>query len=285
MNCFVIGGTGTVGALVVGRLASLGHRVHVATRDPARIGALPEGGRAVAFQLERVSAADFAGVDRVFCMVPRGVALSRDQEASLVSALSGARVTRVVLMTGLGVDRALGSPLHRLEGALRQSGLAHAIVRPNYIFQNLCAGVLREGIVRRDEIAVPVGDGLISFVDARDVADVAAAALLDDRTGDPAFDLTGPAAVSHGDLATAIGRAVGRAIRYRPLSDDEARVELAAAGMPSHAIEARLGFLALARRGLFASVSTDVERVLGRPPRGLASFAADHVLSWSKETP
>jgi uncharacterized protein YbjT (DUF2867 family) len=188
-------------------------------------------------------------------------------------------------MTGLGVDRAVGSPLHRLEEALRQIAIPHAIVRPNYMFQNLSGGALREGIVHRDEIALPAGDARISFVDARDVGEVAAHALLDDREDQVALDLTGPAAISYSDIAAAIGRAVQRPVRYRGLSDDEARAELSAAGMASDAIEARLGFLALAKRGLLAAVTNDVERSLGRAPRTLESFVADHVPAWSKEAP
>ena len=98
-----------------------------------------------------------------------------------------------------------------------------------------------------------------------------------------AFDLTGPAAVGYADIATAIGGVVGRSIRYRSLSDDEARAELSAAGLAPEAIEARLGFAALARRGLLAAVTADVSRVLGRVPTGLGRFVADHASSWSPE--
>lgn len=283
MRCLVIGGTGTVGVLVARRLATLGHQVVVGTREPSRARELPRGATAVAFHLQEPSAAALAGVERAFCLVPRGVALSSGQELALLASLAAARVARVVLMTGLGVDRAVGSPLHRLEGALRHSGLPHAIVRPNYLFQNFCSGVLWEGIVRRDEVAVAAGEARISFVDARDVAAVAAAALLDDREPHQALDLTGPAAVSHEEIAAAIGRAAGRTIRHRPLTEDQARVELAAAGLGSQAIEARLGFLALARRGWFAPVRPDVERVLGQAPRSLEAFAADHAATWRRE--
>lgn len=282
MNCFVIGGTGMVGALVVERLAAGGHEVRVGTRAPARLGDLPGRVVGAAFQLQRASAEDFAGMDCVFCMIPRGVVLSEDEQGSLCAALSTAGVARVVLMTGLGVDRTPDTPLRRLEVALGRTGVALSIVRPTSMFQNLCAGALREGLARRDEIAQPAGDARISFVDARDVADVATT-LLVDRRDDAAFDLTGAAAYGYEDLAAALGRALQRPIRYRPLADDGARIELAAAGLSEAAIEARFAFLSLARRGVFSGVTPDVERVLGRPPRTIDDFVTDHVAAWRKE--
>lgn len=280
MTCLVIGGTGTVGRHVVSRLAALGHPVVVATREPARV--VPPV-RARALQLEDLTATSFAGVERVFCMVPRALTAAREHHAALVAALAAAGVARVVLMTGFGVDRAVGSPLHALEDAIRNRGIPHAFVRPNYLFQSFAAGGLREGIARRDEVVAGVGDGRISFVDARDVGEVAAAALLDDREPARAFELTGPAAVAHAEIADAIGRAAGRVIHYRPQSEADVRAELAAAGHAPSAIAARLGFLALARDGQLARVTDDVARVLGRPPRTLEDFAADHRDAWRSE--
>lgn len=285
MDCFVIGGTGTVGASLVRRLAALGHCVRVGTRRPEHVGKLPAQARAVVFDLDLVRDADFVGVDRVFCMVPRGVASTPERGAQLFLTLRRAGVAHVVLMTGLGVDKAVGSPMQRFEASLRESRLPHTIVRPNYIFHNFCAGPLREGIVRRDEIAVAVGDARVAFVDARDIAEVAAAALIDDVWAGRAFDLTGPSAVSHAEIAAAIARAVQRPILFRALSDAEARIELAAAGLPPERIEARLSFLAIARRGLLAEVSPDVQTVLGRAPRSLHTFATDHASDWLKESP
>ncbi len=140
-----------------------------------------------------------------------------------------------------------------------------------------------EGITRRDEIAQPAGSARISFVDARDVADVAVALLLEDRRAEGAFDLTGATAFTDDDVAAAIARVMQRPIRYRAPSDDEARVERDADGQTGAAIEARLGFMSVARRGVFSVVTPDAERVLGRPQRAPDAFASDQVGVWRKE--
>lgn len=284
MSILVLGGTGMVGTLVTERLLALGLHADVATREPAHARALPNGARAVRFQFEHARAEDFAGHERVFCLVPRGVTLSPEAGASFFEATVEARVARVVLMTGLGVDRAVGSMLHQLERALVASGLAHAIVRPNYVLQSFCAGPLRESLVRRSEIVVPVGDASISFVDARDVAEVAVAMLRDDRSPASALDLTGPAAITYAEIAEAMTETLGRPIHVRTLSEDDARDELARAGMARQAIETRLGLLSLARRGAFAEVTSDALRVLGHAPRTMRAFVHDYAASWREET-
>jgi uncharacterized protein YbjT (DUF2867 family) len=163
--------------------------------------------------------------------------------------------------------------------------MAFTHVRPSYFLQNFCSGPLRAGIALRDEIAVAAGDAAISFVDARDIAAVAAEALSSPRHESRAYAVTGGAAVTHAEIAEAIAEARGRPVTYRALSEDEARRALAADGLPPERIAQRLGFLAVARTGALSAVSPDVEAVLGRAPISLRAFARDHAALWRKEVP
>jgi uncharacterized protein YbjT (DUF2867 family) len=281
MRCFVIGGTGRLGAMLTDQLASRGHDVRVATRSPKRRMSLPAGASAVAFDLRAPSAAALRGVDRVFCIMPRGVALAVAEERALLAALASEDVSRVVLVTGLGVDRAPSSPLYRLEAAFAQSALAHAVLRPNYMMQNLCASPLCEAIAEEHEIALAAGDARVSYIDARDVAEVAARAMIDDAWPHGALDLTGGESVDYHQIAEAITRHLGVTIRYRSLTEDEARAELERSGTEHETIAARLGFASLTRRGAFAPVTDAVQRVLGRAPRTLDDFVREHVRCWT----
>jgi len=57
------------------------------------------------------------------------------------------------------------------------------------------------GEVRDGVLFVPAGDGKTSFVDARDVAEVAAAALTEPGHGGRAYDVTGPEALTYDEVA------------------------------------------------------------------------------------
>jgi len=285
MELLVIGATGTVGRHMVPLLARRGASVLVATRHPSAVRELPANARAVEFDFDRP--ATFAqaaqGVERAFLMLRTGEAHRYEVAQGMIAALEDAGVRHVVEMTGFGVEEDDTSPMRRVELSLEHSGMAFTHIRPNYFLQNLCSGPLRAGIVDRDEIAIAAGDARISFVDARDVAAMAVEALSSRGHEGRAYSVTGGLAVTYAEIARAIGAAIGRPVTYRALSEDEARRVLTDAGMPPPAIEQRLGFLELARRGAFSRVSPDVEKILGRAPIPLEAFALDHAASWRKE--
>lgn len=271
MNLIVIGGTGTVGSLVVERSRSRGHQVQVATR-------------ATGFDLAQPAtwARAFAGAQRALYLTPRSVREPLEVGTAVFAALRTAGVERVVHLTGLGVDRAVGTPLERLERALEQSGLAFTHVRPNSFMQNFSLDPARRDIAERDELAAAAGDARISWVDARDLAEVCVAALLRDDLVGRGLDLTGPAALSHREVALALSRATGRTVQWLDLDEAATRERLLASGVPPERVAARLSFHTLARTGAFSAVSPHVEEVLGRPATPFETFAKDSAASWGR---
>ena len=278
MTVLVLGATGTIGRHLAQFLADRGVSTRLATRTPHLLRDAPRGAEAVGFNFDRPETHEpaLAGVERAFLLLRTGEPRRLEVGRSLLGSMKAAGVRHVVLLTGYGVDAHETSPMRRLELSLETSGMAHTHLRPSYFMQNFCVGALREGIVKRDEIAVAAGDAAISFIDARDIAAVAAEALSSNAHENRAYDLTGGAAVTHADIARTIGVAAGRAIGYRARTDAEARIELAAAGLPSQAIDTRLMFLAQARTGAFARTTSVVAEVTGRPPRTFDAFAQDH---------
>src|SRR5207245_9911999 len=155
--------------------------------------------------------------------------------------------------------------------ALQQSGVASTILRPHVFMQNfldIAPTIAREGRIRSAS-----GDGKIPFIDARDIAAVAAAALTAPGHEGKKYVLTGPEALGYGDVARIIGKAVGRPVEYVAESLEEARERLVRAGAPPSMIESTLALAAYQRAGgPTAEVSKTVEEILGRPPRSFAKF-------------
>ena len=71
------------------------------------------------------------------------------------------------------------------------------------------------------EVALPAGETPEPFVDADDIADVAVAALTDDRHVGQLYELTGPRLLTFADAVEEIAQATGRDIRYVPVSIEE----------------------------------------------------------------
>lgn len=274
----VTGATGTFGAAVAQILRNSGEAVRVLVRDPARF-----AGAGV-----EVAIGDFAdpasldaalsGIDRVFLASfdrPEMPALQRN----LLVAAHRRGVRHVARISTLGVDNprfgAIMAGHAEGERQLEQTDLAFTHLRPSWVLQNFLPSSAATP-VRDGKIRLPAGQGRVGFVDARDVAAVAAAALTEPGHEGRAYELTGPDAHTHAELAEALSAAAGRDIAYEDLAPQVYRDELAAAGWPPASIESMDMLFADMRAGGDALLTEDVARVTGRPPLGIHDFARDH---------
>lgn len=267
----VFAANGNVGQPLVAALLAKGEQVKAASRTGTAVG----GAQGVALDIDDPStlARAFEGVDRVFLLAPTG---SLDITGRLLPVIeaAAARKAKVVLMTALGVDADEAIPYRQVELALERSGTPFVIVRPNWFADNFHT-FWKPGI-DHGVIAVPAGDGKTSFIDTRDIAESAAAALTTDRFDGRAFNLTGPEALSYGEAAAVLSRVTGKAIAYTPVDDDGFVGILTDAGVP----EPYARFLATlfhpVREGWTARVTGDVETLTGHAPRSLATYAQDN---------
>lgn len=268
----VTGATGYVGAPLVQLLQQRGVPVRAAARRPPADRA---GVTGVALDLTDPATwpGAFDGVEAVFLVRPPQLG---SVERDLLPALAAARdagVRFVVFLSLQGVERLPFTPHARVERWLRASGLRWTFLRASFFLQNLTTTHLAP--LRDGRIVVPAGDGRTAFVDTHDVAEVAAHALLHPEQAEgQAWTLTGPQALTYGEVAAVLTGVLGRPVRYTrpgPLAYvRHARREL---GMAPPLVAVTLVIYTTARLGLAAGLSGDVERVLGRPPTGVAAWA------------
>lgn len=158
-------------------------------------------------------------------------------------------------------------------------------LRPNWFMQVFATGPLRKSIRATHRLAVPAADAAISFVDARDVAAVAAHVLIHEGHHGTAYTLTGGRAVDHAEVAREVSEAAGYPVEYVPIDEDRARRVMAEGGLGPDRAERLIRFYRLVREGRAAPVTGDVTSVLGRPPVSLTRFARDHSKSWRRCVP
>jgi len=281
----VIGATGTVGRSLVAELVRADTRVRAATRDPAN--AIRRGGFAkevevVPFDLER--AGTFVGalddVDRVFLVARPGDDHADRLALPLIDVMERSGVRHVVDLSAMGAESRPSFALRKVEQRLETSSLTFTHLRPNFFMQMFIGGALLAA-VRSRAIRVPAALAKISWIDARDVASVAAAALISERVhAGRAYTLTGDQALDHAEVAAIIGEASGSDLRYEAITEDEARRVLSRAGFPPPWVERLVGFYRLVREGLAAPTSPVVRELLGRRARTFAAFAREHAAMW-----
>ncbi len=261
--------TGKVGAEVTNALMAQDRPVRIASRDVARAQALADehswrvDAVAMDFDDEASIRAVLNDVDRVFLATPHGdpervlrfVDIAEDMWVDHVVRLSG-------ISAGFGEETA-----HRLaERAIEESGLRHTFLRPNFFMQNFTtwyADDVRDGAIR-----LPAGEGRVAYIDVRDIAAVAAAALTTREHDGETYTLTGPDALTHGEVAQIFSEVLGREIGYDALAEDEADA-------------GAWRLYGMVRDGSSSAVTDDVERALGRQPTELADFVRDYAGAWA----
>ena len=253
MTTLILGGTGKTGRRVA---------QHV---DQARIAS-----RGTGFDLGDPSSWALDGVTAVYLVEPDLQAEPRLPRFVAEAVAAGAR--RLVLLSAPRAGEE-GHPLYTAERAVRESGVGWTILHPNWFAQNFSEGPWAQGI-RDGVLTLPTGDGRVPFIDAEDIAEVAAAALTGDRHDGEVYELTGPRAVSFGEAVALIARAAGREIEHVDV-DPEAFVERQTAyGVPLPVARLLTGLLTDLRDGRGADLADGVERALGRPPRSFEDFVA-----------
>jgi len=214
------------------------------------------------------------GVDRAF-LLTNSTERTEAQQIAFVEAAQAQRVGHVVYLSQLAADQQ--SPVRFLryhgavEAALRDSTVGWTSVRPNLILQAYIPFVIAQGALQ-----VPIGDAAVSVVDARDIAAVAAAALTEDGHVGKTYTVTGPAAVTHTEIATELGDAVGRTVPFERIPPEAFLAALTGAGMPEWQAEGLVEDYDHYDRGEASAVSPDVAQVTGTSPRSLRDFAHDY---------
>jgi uncharacterized protein YbjT (DUF2867 family) len=117
------------------------------------------------------------------------------------------------------------------DGAARP-GADWTILRSTWFSQNFSEGFFL-GQVQSGEVALPAGTTKEPFVDADDIADVAVAALTEKGHVEKLYELTGPRLLSFAEAVEEIAEAIGREIRYRPISVEEYATILAEQNVPA----------------------------------------------------
>jgi uncharacterized protein YbjT (DUF2867 family) len=173
-----------------------------------------------------------------------------------------------VLLSGRGEQEA-----ERAERAVQETDADVTVVRCAWFMQNFSENYMLEPI-QAGELVLPARDQLDPFVDADDIADVVVAALTDDRHIGELYELTGPRLLTFPGAVGEIAAAIGRDIRYVPVSVEEYETVMAEENVPEE-FRSFLNYLFGEILGHSAYLTDGVQRALGRPPRDFSDFVRD----------
>jgi uncharacterized protein YbjT (DUF2867 family) len=262
----VLGGTGKTGRRVVERLAA---------RDiPVRVGSR-SGEPSFDWEDKATWEPALRDVESVYVSYYPDLAVPGAFEAvrSFAECAVENGVRRLVLLSGRGEPEA-----ERAEAAVRDSGADLTILRSTWFMQNFSEDYMLEHVLS-GEIRLPAGDVPTPFLDVDDIADVAVAALTDDRHAGQLYELTGPRSLTFEEAAAELAEVTGREIRYVPVSLEEHAAEATEHGVPAEVVELLTYLFDEVVDGRNADTTDGVQRALGREPQNFRDFARDAAAS------
>ncbi|WP_446743920.1 SDR family oxidoreductase [Silvibacterium acidisoli] len=274
----VTGATGQNGSEIIGRLAAKGVQVRAMSRSgngsqdaPANVEYVPAD-----FDNEASLRKALDGVERAFLVTNSSDRVEK-QQLRFVKAATESGVQHVVYLSQL--HAALNSPCRFLhyhavvERGLARSGMAYTNLRPNLYMQGIL--MLGKSIASEGKLFAPAGDCRVSIIDVRDIASVAVAALTEPGHEGRTYDLTGPEALTHAEMAARISSAISKPVAFVDIPESEFRSALAAFHMPGWQAEGLVEDYAHYRRGEAADISGAVQEVTNNAPRNFAEFTRD----------
>jgi uncharacterized protein YbjT (DUF2867 family) len=285
-TALVTGATGNVGREVIRAARARGLGIRAAVTDEARARKVL-GSEVDVARLDYRDRSTFAcadGANALFLMRPPAIA---DVAGTLLPFVDEARrrgVEHVVFLSVAGAETNKLVPHHAVEEHLLK-GDGWTILRPGFFAQNF-GDAYRRDIVEDDRVYVPAGRGRVTFVDVRDVAEVAAMALaVPNEHERRAYTLTGPQAVGFTSAAAELTHVLGRPVRYEAASIVGYARHLRGRGMPWAQVAVQTALHVGLRFGQAERVDPTLERLLARQPRSLPDYLRDHEELWEKTQP
>jgi uncharacterized protein YbjT (DUF2867 family) len=278
------GSTGSVGLALAQLLSQRGIAYRAMVRDVAKASSLDLAG------VEWVQG-DFhdpaslrpalEGIDRVFLLAPPVEHIDQI-EATFIDIAATCGVRHIVNLSavgaGIGVPHRFGQWHGLTEKYLHESTLDFTILRPNFFMQNL---LTMTAMIQQGTLYVPAGEGKAPFVDARDIAAVAASCLTETGHEGKIYEVTGPVAIGYADIAATLSKVLGRTINYVDVPIAAAQASMLETGMPAWLVDALNELNTGLKENRFGLVTDVVSEVGHKTPIGLESFVRDHMAMFS----
>jgi len=272
-DTLVLAGTGKTGSRLAAKLAKLGLGVRTAART----------GADVRFDWDDATThrAALRGVGRLYLVAPVMRTDFADQVATFLDLAEAVGVRHVTYLSAYGIEAAPPRVAPRAVelDLIGRGAISHSILRPAWFMQNFSDTFLRpvDGV-----ITVPTADGSEAFIDAEDIAAVAAETLANpDAHAGAGYALTGPEAITVSEAAEHIAGATGKPVKHNDIDRDVWIRGSVAAGVPAEYGEMLRMLTETIASGMGSRPNDTVQQVTGAPPITFADFARRTARAWT----
>jgi len=287
----VTGSTGRPGSAVIREFVRSGRPVRALVRTPEKAAALP-----VALNVEIVhgdmlwpeTLTDaLAGVQRILMISGAGPNMLETQ-ATFIDAARNAGVAHIVKFSGgdsvdgFDPERFRSTRSHeQIQRYLQASGLAWTMLRPSQFMEVYLEEI--PTIASTGTLELPLGTARLAPVSIDDIAAVAHRVLTSSGHEGRTYSMTGPQALTMGEIAGAIADAIGKPVRYLDVSSEEKQRKWLAAGYPPQRAAAFAQLFDERRRLATSTVDLSTHRRFSVEPETFGQFAVRHAAAFRGE--
>ncbi len=285
MKTLIIGCTGKVGSNIMRGLLDEGVKVRCMTRSADKVGRLPSGveGRIADLDTPATLPPVFEGADSVFLLN----AVSQNETRQGLAAVEAAKTAGVKKIVYMSVYMPAGST-HiphfaskiPVENAVKESGIAYTILRPNNFFQNDL--MIETPIMNYGVYPLPIGSIGLNRIDVRDVAGCAVNAVMRSGFEGQTCSIHGPDTLTGEEIAKIYSRHLGRIVRYGG-NDLDAWEQQVKNIMPAWmARDLRVMYRYFQDHGMVATTDDleKTQKLLGHKSRTFEDFVKETVSAW-----
>lgn len=275
----VTGATGNIGSLIVPQLIDGGARVKVLVRNKAKAEHYANMGVELIegdFNNEVALNEAAKGVDALLAITPPGPEAVA-QGANLLKAAMNSGSPHYVRISAIGAAADAptenGKLHHESDTALMESGLTYTILRPHYFMQNFFASV--DAIKNDGNIYAGMGDGKMGTIDVRDIADSAAAILLQGGHENKIYTPTGPSSISFYDAASIMSGVLDKTVTYVPVPIEAVGEAILKAGWGEWGAQVMMDYSLAYSKGWGDFANDDVKIITGNDARSFENFVKE----------
>ncbi len=286
-NILITGANGTISTQTIPTLRQGGANIRAVIRDPAKAAPLTaQGCEVVIHDLDQpVRSNLFKGIDAALFLTAPNPNASK-QMSNLIEAAKGSHV-HVIRMSALkaAADAPTdnGRQHHQSDEELRASGLTHTILRPQFFLQNMLWNL--ETVQTTGKLPHGMGDGRLSMIDTRDVADCAAKILLEGGHEGKIYTPTGPTTITWNDVAKSLTNTLGMPVEPVPITLDQVRQGFLDMGLGDWVAKVMADYAKAYANGWGDFVTQDVKTITGKEPRSLNTFCKEVVAPMAQAIP
>jgi NAD(P)H dehydrogenase (quinone) len=273
MKIGVSGASGHLGKAVVAELLQRpgGHQVVAITRTPETV-AKPAQARLGDYDRAESLTEAYAGLDRLLIIPTLEPAPGKRaaQNVAAIDAAVRAGVKHVVFMSSAGArqeeEPALTTTYWRGEQHLIATAPAWTILRMNFYaesFAQQAQASLGQGVL------AGLAENRVAFVARGDIAGAAAGILIGDGHAGATYNATGPERLSGAERAALVAEIAGRPLAFVAITEEQLRAALTKASLPLVLVNTVISIQRAFAAGAFDILTSDVERLGGRPPTPL----------------